>query len=80
MGPVAGYSLLRRNPEPRYRPLVDGWLPLDSGLRRNDVPGIVLCQDIFEHRLIVVSSKCHPELSEGSKVPGNMVLTPSAMA
>ncbi len=27
----------------------------------------------------VIISKCHPEQSEGSKVPGNMVLTPMAM-
>jgi hypothetical protein len=27
-------------------------MTLDSGLRRNDVPGIMLCPDIFEARLI----------------------------
>ncbi len=26
-------------------------MTLDSGLRRNDVQGIMLCPDIFEHRL-----------------------------
>ncbi len=36
-------------------------MTLDSGLRRNDVPGIMLCPDIFEHRLLVIISKCHPE-------------------
>ena len=29
-----------------------GWMTLDSGLRWNDVPGIMLCPDIFEHRLL----------------------------
>ena len=51
MVPVAVYSSLRRKPESRCRPLVDGQMPLDSGLRRNDVQGIRLCPDIFEHRL-----------------------------
>ena len=53
MGPVAVYSSLRRKPEPRCRPLVDGQMTLDSGLRRNDVQEIMLCPDIFEHRLLV---------------------------
>ncbi len=29
--------------------------------------------------LLVTISKCHPERSGGSKVPGNMVLTPLAI-
>ena len=32
-------------------PLVDTEMTLDSGLRRNDGQGIMLCPDIFEHRL-----------------------------
>ncbi len=45
------YSSLRRKPEPRCRLLVEGQMTLDSGLRRNDVRGVMLCPDIFEHRL-----------------------------
>ncbi len=56
MGPVAMHSSLRRKPEPRCRPLVDGEMTLDSGLRRNDVQGIMLCLDIFEHRLLAKST------------------------
>ena len=37
-------------PEPRFRPPVDAEIKLDSGLRRNDVPGLMLCPNIFEHR------------------------------
>ena len=33
-------------------PLADGWMTLDSGLRRNDVREIMTCPDIFEHRLL----------------------------
>ena len=29
-------------------------MTLDSGLRRNDVQGIMTCPDIFEHRLLVL--------------------------
>ena len=47
-GAVSG---LRPKPEPRYRPLVDGEMTLDSGLRRNDGQGIMLHPDIFEHSL-----------------------------
>ncbi len=32
-------------------PLVDLQMTLDSGLRRNNVQGIMLCPDIFEHSL-----------------------------
>ena len=35
-------------------PLIDGWITLDSALRRNDVPGIVLCPVIFEPSLLAV--------------------------
>jgi hypothetical protein len=52
MGPVLVNSSLRRKPEPRFRPLVDRLMTLDSGLRRKDVQGIPLCPDIFEHRLL----------------------------
>ncbi len=54
MGPVAMYSSLRRKSESRCRPLVDGWMTLDSGLRRNDPQGIMRCPDIFEHKLLAV--------------------------
>ena len=42
MGPEAVYSSLQRKPEPRYRPLVDGEMKLDSGPRRNDGQGLML--------------------------------------
>ena len=55
-------------------------MTLDPGLRRKDLPGNMLCTDIFEHRLLVGGCvECHPERSEGSKVPGTMVLTLLAM-
>ena len=44
---------LRREPERQiHRPLIDGEMTLDSGLRRHDVPGIMLCPDIFGPRLL----------------------------
>ena len=36
---------------PGYCPMVDGEMKLDSGLCRNDGPGIMLRPHIFEHRL-----------------------------
>jgi hypothetical protein len=33
---------------------VDGYMTLDSGLRRNDLPGIMICPNIFEHRLLEI--------------------------
>ncbi len=50
--PVALYWSLRLSPEPSCRPLVDGYMTLDSGLRRNDVPEITLCLDIFEPKAL----------------------------
>ena len=52
MGPEAVSLSLRRQPEPRYRPLVDGEITLDSGLRRNDGQGTTLRPDIFQQRLL----------------------------
>ncbi len=36
-------------------PLVDGSMTLDSGLRRNDVQGIMPCTHIFEHRPLALA-------------------------
>ncbi len=52
MGPVALYLALRRKPDPNFRPLVNRHMTLDSGAGRNDVLGIMLFPDIFEHRLL----------------------------
>ena len=41
-------------------------MTLDSGLRRNDAPGIMLCPDIFEHSLL--PSVCRFGLA--TNVPG----------
>ena len=52
MGHVAVYSPPRQKPEPRYHPLVDGWMTLDSGMSWNDDQGIMLRPDMFEHTLL----------------------------
>ena len=73
MSPVAMYSSLRRKPEPRCRPLVDALMTLDPGLRRNDVPGIMLCPDILEHRLSEIGTS---ELTAKMVSPASYVCTP----
>ncbi len=50
-GPDGGVFVAPAKAGVQMPPLDEGLMTLDSGLRRNDGPGIMLCPDIFEHRL-----------------------------
>ncbi len=73
------------------KPSLTSWegLPPRAGLHQKPGPARFIFRFILRGRLrawdwlaripLVIISKCHPEQSEGSKLPGNMVSMPSAI-